>query len=77
MFTDLGYTRRDELRFEQKKLAAYWYAPPPPPQGEAGGFLRTSTPTQNGATYLRLDPHTDARTQFVVARPSSEHEPWA
>lgn len=26
---DLGYTRRDELRFEQKKLVAYWFAPPP------------------------------------------------
>lgn len=31
VFTDLGYVRRDELRFEQKKLIAYWFAPPPPP----------------------------------------------
>ena len=24
VFTDLGYVRRDELRFEKKKLQAYW-----------------------------------------------------
>eukprot|EP00897_Mesotaenium_endlicherianum_P007292 jgi/Mesen1/6591/ME000338S05766 len=37
IFMDLGYTRRDELRFPAKKLRAFWFAPPPspPPTGEA------------------------------------------
>ena len=49
-----------------------------PGAGEAGGLLRTTSRTHNGARRtFRVDAHTDARTRFVVARPWYEHAPSA
>ena len=44
VFAELGYERRDELRFEKKKLVAYWFAPPKPLPGKEPGGVVVSIP---------------------------------
>jgi len=55
IFTELGYTRRDELRFDKKKLVAYWFTPPVDQSQRAAGGAHQSQDDVDGLDQPQHD----------------------